>query len=80
LGNRSENIAPVLENNLKNHGVEARLCILAPIMELCLGIITAKQPSRETVTAETVLPPDFIRIEKSASSLGLWELFLDKAI
>lgn len=80
LGNRSENIAPVLENNLKNHGVEARLCILAPIMELCLGIITAKQPSRETVTAETVLPPDFIRVEKSASSLGLWELFLDKAI
>lgn len=78
LGNLSHNLSPALENNLKNYGLEARLHNLAPIMELCLWMTAEPIPEADTNTEKALLPA-FIQLEKSANSLGLWELFLDKA-
>ncbi|MGI6467597.1 MAG: hypothetical protein GXZ09_10820 [Syntrophomonadaceae bacterium] len=80
LSNLSHNLSPLLENHLQNHGLEARLHNLAPIMELCLWMLAARaNPRADASKAEDGLPV-FLQLEKSATLLGLWELFLDKAI
>lgn len=79
LGNNSRNLAPALESSLSSYGVNACLHNLAPIMELCLGPVAAELPPAEG-SGETNHPQAFIALEKAAASLGLWELFLDKAL
>lgn len=79
LGNKSCNLAPSLEKSLQSYGVEARLHNLAPIMELCLGPHTEEQPALLHDFNRTVTGLGFLPLEKAANSLGLWELFLDKA-
>lgn len=79
LGNRSCNLAPSLEHDLQCHGVEARLHNLAPIMELYIGPHAEKQPVVLNDCCGAIAGQEFVLMEKAANSLGLWELFLDKA-
>jgi len=47
---------------------------------LCLWMLAARaNPRADASKAEDGLPV-FLQLEKSATLLGLWELFLDKAI
>lgn len=78
LGNGSSNLAPALESSLSSCGVKACLHTLAPILELCLGPIAELPPAADG-KGGTNHTRAFIALEKAAASLGLWELFLDKA-
>ena len=79
LSNLSHNLSPLLENHLQNHGWKPGCTTgsyygIVPVDACCPG-----QSPADASKAEDGLPV-FLQLEKSATLLGLWELFLDKAI
>jgi len=81
LTNNGCDLAPELENKLSKNGLVKSLYNLAPIMETCLlaeaGILST---NGEQVGAEQPLDLDFFAIQQVGDNMGLWDLFLDKAI
>lgn len=84
LTNNVCGLAPELEAKLSRNAVESRLYNLAPIMETCmLGEAGILSPGGEQIRANEAERDDgniFLTLQQVGEELGLWDLFLDKAI
>ncbi|MDR1615435.1 MAG: hypothetical protein LBR98_00215 [Syntrophomonadaceae bacterium] len=81
LTDSSENLAPLLEQELRLNRMDFRLHHLAPILETCLLLKAGYFSSgNEKTKTEPKKPVDFKILQKIGYDLCLWELFLDKAV
>lgn len=84
LTNNVCGLAPELEVKLGRNGIDSRLHNLAPIMETCmLGEAGILSPGGEQIRANAVNGGEgnvFLTLQQVGDELGLWDLFLDKAI
>jgi hypothetical protein len=79
LTNRSRGLAPELEANLEQSGIEGTLGTMAPILESCIkvkaGIISAHA---EQDMSRSTAP--FMTLQQAGEQMGVWDIFLDKVI
>lgn len=84
LTNSSCGLAPELEAALDRNGIVNNLYNLAPIMETCMlaeaGFLSSDGENVWTNGASPEEGQKFLGLEQIGTELGLWELFLDKAI
>ena len=84
LTNNGWDLAPELENQFTQNGMDSRLYNLAPIMETCLLVEAGfLSPGGEQIRTNDISREEgqkFLTIQKVGDVLGLWDLFLDKAI
>ncbi len=81
LTNESQGLASALERGLKSNTVDPLLCNLAPIMETCLlaqeGFPSKGREENMLMRKES---RGFQELEELGNRLGIWHLFLDKAV
>ncbi len=77
--NNQINMAPRLEESLRNSGINPGIHSLAPILETCLltkaGFSGYNEEHKE---ANETTGQSFLQLQEAGEKLGLWELFLDK--
>jgi hypothetical protein len=84
LTNNGQDLAPELENQFAKNGLVSKLYNLAPIMETCLlveaGFLSSGGEQIRTNDISREKGRNFLTLQKVGDVLGLWDLFLDKAI
>ena len=84
LTNNVCGLAPELESKLIQNGMDSSLHNLAPIMETCMrgeaGILSSGGEQIRKNEANGSEGNIFLTLQQIGDELGLWDLFLDKAI
>ncbi len=84
LTNNVSGLAPELEAKLSRNGMASNLYNLAPIMETCMlgeaGILSSGGEQIRAIEANGSEGNIFLALKQVGDELGLWDLFLDKAI
>lgn len=78
LTNSSRGLAPELEDHLEQSGMDGRLGIMAPILESCIKVKAGIVPAHGEHDTLGLTP--FITLQRAGEEIGVWDIFLDKAL
>jgi len=80
FNNESYNLAPDIEHDVSNCGINSNLYNLAPILETCLlskeGLLAEDE---EQINTKYAPYKGFMRLREIGYELGLWDVFLDNS-
>ncbi|MBO8159737.1 hypothetical protein [Thermosyntropha sp.] len=79
-GNNTTELVPDIEEELRRNGINTCLSCLAPVFEACLLKLAGILPSNGEENLESGMGKLFVKLKELGERVGLWDIFLDKAI